>query len=142
MSRIVVALFSLLLVPQAGISSDDDVKQELRRLKGDWNLVRSVREGEEIPRERLRGSSFTFRGDQMIPARDPNDLTTISVDPKANPKTIDMKDRSGNLTLGIYRIEKNVLTMCVARSGVPRPEKFEATAGSKRYLIEMKRKPN
>jgi hypothetical protein len=40
---------------------------------------------------------------------------------------------------GIYRIEKSGLAICIARAGVPRPEKFESAVGSKRYLLEFKR---
>jgi uncharacterized protein (TIGR03067 family) len=60
--------------------------------------------------------------------------TRIELDPSRDPKAIDVipdggKDR-GERVLGIYKLEGDRLTICMAAPGKPRPKEFKADKGS------------
>lgn len=132
-------LIPLLLIAQTNSSAEKSLR-ELKKLQGEWTLIRSVRDGQEVPRDRLKNlARHTIEGDRWIPGRDPNDFTTISFNPESKPKSVDMKDRAGNVMVGIYEIQGDTLTICIARRGTPRPKILESAAGSNTFLIGLKR---
>ena len=60
--------------------------------------------------------------------------TRIELDPSRDPRTIDVipdggKDR-GERMLGIYKLEDDQLTICMAAPGKPRPAEFKAERGA------------
>lgn len=112
---------------------------DLQRLQGVWTLVRSVREGEEVPSELLRGSTFEFSGDRMIPSRDESDYSTVALHPTTSPPRIDLTDRDGNLMKGVYRLDGDSFEMCVGRVGSARPDGFESTPACDCYSLTMSR---
>jgi uncharacterized protein (TIGR03067 family) len=139
MHRNLVFILPILFGPAIGFSLDDSTDKEIERLQGEWELTRSVREGEE--QKEVRGHVHKIKGNRYIPSRNSEDYATISVNPGAKPQSIDLKDRQGNIMLGIYKLENGVLSLCMARSGMPRPKEFTSNKESKTFLIEMKRRP-
>jgi uncharacterized protein (TIGR03067 family) len=77
------------------------------------------------PREALPRSS-TYRLTAEQPAR--IDLTTVSQD-----------DPAGLHTSGIYSLQGDVLTYCIAAPGQPRPAEFATTKGDGCTLVVLKR---
>ena len=60
--------------------------------------------------------------------------TKVVLDPTKEPKTIDVipdggRNR-GERILGIYRLERDTLTICMAAPGSPRPSEFKAENGN------------
>ncbi|WP_422931975.1 TIGR03067 domain-containing protein [Singulisphaera sp. PoT] len=132
----------LAAVVMMGAGPPEDASQrDLDAMQGAWTLVKSVREGEDLPKARIQGNVHTVRKDRWIPGRDADDLGTITLDAMAKPRSIDLKDREGKVMLGIYRFDDDeTLTVCLAREGVARPDDFVSAKDSKRYLIVLKRR--
>lgn len=109
------------------------------RIQGQWQLVRSVRSGQEIPSEQLAVTFFRFSGNRWIPGRDENDYSTFTLNPAASPPQIDITDRDGNTMLGIYDLTGNALVLCIARAGEKRPSRLESDRACNGFLIGLQR---
>lgn len=137
------ALMLTLLVPwpPAPVIADDEaVKAELARHQGTWRTLTSVYDGQTGPPEVVRPITRTVEKDHVVWKRDGKSFagTRIELDPSRDPKTIDVipdggKDH-GERVLGIYKLEKDKLTICMAAPGQPRPGEFKAEKGSSRTL--------
>jgi uncharacterized protein (TIGR03067 family) len=113
------------------------VRQELARLQGTWQLISAESNGVKAPEERVKqtrvtitGNTHTVRfGDQVL-AHD----VRFEIDPTKTPKevtdTINDGPNKGKQILGIYRLEGDMLTSCVAPPGKERPTEFTAGPGS------------
>lgn len=83
----------------------------------------------------IKGDKFTLK--MMGEAK----VATIKVDAKAKPATIDLTpdegDKKGQTMKGIWKMEKNVLTIVLIEGkDEKRPENFDAK-GDKEILIEL-----
>ncbi len=131
----------LLLCPLVPALADDQaVKEELDRHQGTWRATSSIYDGQEAPAEIVRSITRIVEKDHVVWKRDGKSFagTRIELDPAREPKTIDVipdggKDR-GERVLGIYQLEKDRLTICMAAPGKPRPKEFKAEKGSGRSL--------
>jgi uncharacterized protein (TIGR03067 family) len=133
------ALTLLLLVPwplPTAFADDQSVKEELERHQGTWRATSSIYDGQEAPQEIVRSITRTVEKDHVVWKRDGKSFagTRIELDPSRDPKTIDVipdggKDR-GERVLGIYKLEDDRLTICMAAPGQPRPKEFKADKGS------------
>jgi uncharacterized protein (TIGR03067 family) len=123
--------------PIAAAMADDQVaKKELDRHQGTWRATSSVYDGQEAPEAIVRSITRVVEKDHVAWKRDGKSFagTRIELDPSRDPKAIDVipdggKDR-GERVLGIYKLEKDRLTICMAAPGRPRPTEFEAEKGS------------
>jgi uncharacterized protein (TIGR03067 family) len=131
------ALTLLLLVPWWAPAADDQaIKDELARHQGRWVASTSVYDGQEAPAEIVRSITRTVEDDHVVWHRDGKSFagTRIELDPSRDPKAIDVipdggKDR-GERVPGIYKLEDDRLTICMAAPGRPRPTEFKAEKGS------------
>ena len=64
----------------------------------------------------------------------------FTLNPNADPKRIDL-DKGGEVgkAYGIYALDKDQLKLCYGEPGAERPKAFESKAGSKVFLIVLKR---
>lgn len=131
------AITLVLLVPWSVASADDRAaKEELKRHQGTWTATSSVFDGQEAPEDLVRSITRTVEKDHVVWKRDGKSFagTRIELDPSRDPQSIDVipdggKDR-GERVLGIYKLEDDRLTICMAAPGKPRPASFEAEKGS------------
>jgi uncharacterized protein (TIGR03067 family) len=127
-------------------SGDEAIGQEMARFQGTWQLISAVSNGEETPAERVRqitvtikGNTHTVRfGDRVI-AHD----VTFAIDPLKTPRevtdTIPEGPDRGKQILGIYALEGDTLTSCVAPVGKDRPAEFASRPGSGHTLRVFRR---
>jgi uncharacterized protein (TIGR03067 family) len=68
---------------------------------------------------------------------------TIKLDPTAKPKTVDKVitkgPGKGETMLGIYKLEGDQLTICLAVGGKERPTEFAAPANGNAMVVVYKR---
>ena len=128
-------LILVLLMPWS-LADDKAVKEELDRHQGTWRTTSSIYDGQEAPEQIVRSITRIVEKDHVVWKRDGKSFagTRIELDPSSDPRTIDVipdggKDR-GERVLGIYKLEKDRLTICMAAPGRPRPGEFKADKGS------------
>ena len=128
--------------PVRGRLSDEDEKG---KHQGTWAVTSSVRDGKEAPAEVVGSIRRVVEGDHVTWTRDGKSFagTKVEYDPTRLPHTLDLIPDGGphrdKHILGIYKLEGDTLTICVADPDEPRPKTFEAPAGSKRTLQTFQR---
>jgi uncharacterized protein (TIGR03067 family) len=118
-------------------------KDETPSVVGEWMLETAHRAGKIDKPPEGAGITFTADGKALFREgrRDRVEEGTYTVDPKKNPAEIGItppaKEKAPTV-LGIYKIEKDTLTLCMVLGG-QRPKTFEAPAGSEVMLMTLKR---
>jgi uncharacterized protein (TIGR03067 family) len=118
----------------------------LDQLQGEWSAVSVVTDGKALPTAMLGFGSRTMNGNEMkvvfggqvmvhARVRLNQSRTPIEVD------YLNMGRGAGGLTYGILELNDDILRVCMAPAGAPRPDDFTSTSGSGRTFSEWKRKP-
>ena len=108
-------------------------------LKGRWQVTAARFNGADS--DNLRGRTLVF-DDQEFSTYDGETkgrTLTFTLDPKADPKRIDLNAADDRKALGIYSVAKDELKICYGEPGADRPGKFESAAGSRVFLLVLKR---
>jgi uncharacterized protein (TIGR03067 family) len=136
-----VAIISVLLWPflSNAAAQDDPVKKDLAKLQGIWKVESAVVGGENVPAEIRADMSLTFKGEEVIPAKNPKDIATIKLDPSKKPAAIDLTEKNQKTSLGIYEINGDTLKLCFNEPGKGRPTTFESAKGSQAVFVVLKR---
>jgi len=128
------------LLSQAAPGSDDLAKQQ-----GTWNAVSSRRDGIDAPEEIVRSITRTVEKDHVTWKREGKNFagTGLVLDPTQKPPTLDVipdgGPSRGKQVLGIYKLEGDRLTICMADAEQPRPRDFKAEKGSRQTLMVFTR---
>ena len=129
----------MLVIPwflSPALAQDAGVDAELARQRGTWRTATSIYDGQEGPAEIVRSITRTVEKDHVVWKRDGKSFagTRIVLDPSRDPKTIDVVPDGGpnrdERVLGIYKLEGDRLSICMAAPGKPRPAEFKADKGS------------
>jgi erythromycin esterase len=123
---------------------DPAIKAELARFQGNWAMTANEAAGVKLPVERLQTYRRTVKDDTYIVlVTGATGTSTIqgkfAINPAASPATIDAEPDGGELMLGIYKLEDEQLTICLARPGEPRPTEFAAGPGTRATMTVWKR---
>lgn len=125
-----LALASLCAAP---IPKTDPVKGDQEVLQGEWKVVEYFKAGINRSEEQTE-AKLIFKGDALtIHEQNGNELlSTFTLDPKASPKTIDIKvaGQKEMVVKGIYKIEKEKVTICFGFGGKDRPKEFKPDGNS------------
>ncbi len=109
----------------------DKGNAQIVKLRGRWKLTSTEQHGEQMfhsSYQLLHGPSLTFQNNTCFweyPLQ-PKKQFTFRLDPKAPEKNIDFIDSDKRAQKGIYKLEKNRLTICLSPVGKPRPQSFES----------------
>ena len=115
-------------------------KSDIDRLQGTWVIERLEANGKVVPLKEIVDKEYTFKGNQLLPSKNPNDPATVELTPEKKPAWIDMTDRQNKISLGIYRSDGDRWEICVEDGGVARPTEFSTAGGKKRFLMVLRRK--
>lgn len=139
--------FALLAVPLFAValsaSADDkkDVPKDLVPFQGTWKAVAGKKNGEDAPAAALEKLKMKFVGGELTIVEGTRENTgDYSVNPKADPKEIDLTSPTKELIKGIYKFDKDgKLTIGFARGkDAVRPKGFDDKAAM--YLTLEKEK--
>jgi uncharacterized protein (TIGR03067 family) len=136
------AILTLVVAVTAQGAGDPKAQSELSKFDGSWQLVSAVTDGKPTPDDFVAKVRITIRnGKHTVKIGDEIAVKEIpfTVDPTTVPKsTIDTLP-DGQTIKGIYQLQGDTLTSCVARPGADRPTVFASEPGSGHTLRVFKR---
>ena len=139
MKPVAVALLFAVVSPTR---AEDDPKKVQESLQGEWRMVELIRDGRPEPKEEVRDTKATFKGNQlsMQTGKRGAEVSSFTLDPKANPPAIDLKPTGEKFTVrGIYKLEKDTLTLCFSFDGKDRPKEFKSEKGRGIGMVVLER---
>jgi uncharacterized protein (TIGR03067 family) len=133
-------------IPGDGATETRLLEDEKVRFRGTWQLVSAEYDGKKATADEIKGGrvtvgsgTYTVRYDNAVVAQN----VGFEIDPARSPKhvtdTLPSGPHQGKVILGIYRLEGDTLTSCVAPLGHDRPTRFAAESGSGRTLRVFRR---
>ena len=142
-----LCILAVLATPLWLSAADDDVAKELKALQGKWKAVALEVGGMQLPKESVPDFTFTVGANGKSSGKIPKGEyeSTMSVDPKKDPKTIDNAHESGpqkgKKQFGIYKLDGDKWTVCMTAPGVEekdRPKSFD-TKGTANVVFVFER---
>jgi uncharacterized protein (TIGR03067 family) len=138
------ALLALALVTAAPTTKDKDAKKEPPSIVGEWVAEKAVLAGNPRPAPD-GGVTMEFKADGKVVIKEGTKgpiEATYTTDPKKEPAEFEMtppiKGPKNDSLIGIYKVEGDTLTLCLAPDG-QRPAKFESSADVPTMLMTFKR---
>jgi uncharacterized protein (TIGR03067 family) len=104
-------------------------------LQGEWQVIEAEVSGERLPADQVIDEPFSFSAGKMIFL---GKEATYELDATVNPRRIDIRGRE-SWRVGIYKLEKDRLTICVGRPDDP-PKQFKTRPGAEETLLILKRR--
>lgn len=123
------------LVPDTPPASVD--KEALKNLQGNWQLTSQEHGGKKSEAKEIANITLEVKGAKFI-IRDgvdvKEDASVETLNAKAKTATIDVKITAGpdldKVIKGIWKLEKDALTICIAEPSKDRPKEFAAKEGT------------
>ena len=124
----------------AADAKDDDAKKELKKLAGNYVMVSGESKAEKLPEERIKEAKMIIEGEKYTATFGSDTVMgTLKVDPTKTPKEMDATDSEGKTIPGIYKFDKDQLTVCFASPGKGRPKEFSVKAGTGQFIHVWKK---
>ncbi len=130
------------VVLSVSITNGEDSKVELAKFNGTWELVSAVSDGKEMPAETVKnirivikdGKHSVYLGQTVLAKEIP-----FTIDSTRVPKTTIDTLPDGKKIKGIYKLEGETLTSCMAAADQDFPTEFLSKPGSACSLRVFKR---
>src|SRR5204863_9255711 len=139
-----------LIVAAIGVSlaTDNSVdpasKKDLDGLQGTWKLVSAIRDGEALPKDKVKQTTIVIKDDTFVFPDLAEYATskqgTTKLDARKTPRQMDATSTEKEVMLGIYELDGDHYKVCFAPTGKPRPSEFASKPGTGNLLQVWKRK--
>jgi uncharacterized protein (TIGR03067 family) len=121
-------------------------EQELKKLAGHWTVSQQEHGGKKVAAKDLADLAVEIAGARLT-TRERGDVkegsSIVALDHKAKPAAIILKITTGadvdRVVKGIYKLEGDTLTICVAEPDKDRPTAFASKEGTGHTLLVFKR---
>ena len=125
----------------AGIPAAATAHDPAPELEGEWQMTACNADGYPVPESMMKtgrrvarnGETESYFGQQRIMQ------ASYTVDRDADPHTIDYALKNGHQQFGIWKFEGEILHICFAQPGKPRPADFTARKGQGHTFTAWKR---
>jgi len=125
----------------AGAALAQDAASDLKKMAGTWKTVVQEAFGKPTPKDEIEKTAgrLIVKGDsyEVYFGKKSIDKGTIKLDASKTPREIDVKTQNDEIMKGIYKIEKDEMTVCFGQPGIERPKEFKTKEGQ--ILIGYKR---
>jgi uncharacterized protein (TIGR03067 family) len=134
-------LFKLKYARPVPDPNDPSLKPEFAKVKGKWDVVSAEEDGKAAPADKIKGAYISF---------DANKITIVDPDqkfegkfvlvPSEKPRQMNVRRIKGDrieTAVGIYDLDGDSLTLCLASEGADRPKEFKS--GRNIVLIKLRR---
>jgi uncharacterized protein (TIGR03067 family) len=113
-------------------AADKELPKDLAALQGKWKVVKMTVGGMDLPADELTKKVMTLdiKGDEATPSEGgvaKKKPGKVNVDGSKTPAEITINTPDMGKMVGIYKLEKDTLTMCISFDEKTRPTKFEST---------------
>jgi uncharacterized protein (TIGR03067 family) len=129
-----VALQTLVRAPKTSAKSAAAPAGEIApELDGEWTVAQLVMDGQPLAEGMLNWGKRSVRNGEVKVTMGPQTVLHVraNIERSHDPGWINyVHAKGGAVQLGIYKLEGNTLTTCMAKAGAPRPDKFESRKGS------------
>jgi uncharacterized protein (TIGR03067 family)/prepilin-type processing-associated H-X9-DG protein len=143
-----LALFATLCVgvamkaggARAAGGDKQDAKSDIELFKGNWDVTKVFKDGNDIPEEFLKEIKLKFTGNTIVFSfQDIQKKATITIDATKKPKQIDLKFEDGQDSgYGIFEFNGDTVKIYAAEVKEQRPKDFKSDAP---LVIVLKRAP-
>jgi uncharacterized protein (TIGR03067 family) len=138
-----VRVLCLCLAALAFADKDDPSKKDLDAMQGEWACESMTRDGVVIPDDEAQALFRTVKGDTYVVSRFRTraGAGTFTLDATRSPKEVDIVPAGPKKVVikAIYKIEKDLLTICHATPAGERPKAFASKKDSGDTLTVWKR---
>lgn len=142
MNRRTAFVIIMLSAVSPASSAEDQAKDELKKLEGTWQLISAITNCKSASDDFvakvqviIEDGKHTVKIDGETVAKE----IPVTVDPSTDPKSTTDTLPDGQKIYGIYKLEGELLTSCVAKPGQDRPKAFSAESGSEFTLRVFRR---
>ncbi len=128
------------LADKPAAAGKEEAPKDEQKILGDW-VITSAERG-NVARDMFKDVKATFNaeGKWITHLPDGDREGTYKLDTAKKPKEIELVNAKGNTMLGIYKLEKNTLTVCLGEEDVnERPTEFTSKEGTKVMLLVLQR---
>jgi uncharacterized protein (TIGR03067 family) len=131
-----------------GADRKDSAKEELKKVQGRWKTTKLVYNGKDIDTQGKGKIDLVFKGatasvEAGKDVKKEYARVQFTFDPSVKPASVDAEvligAQKGAKMEGIYKLQKDKLTICIKVVGMDRPAKFESPAGESIALIVLEK---
>ncbi len=139
----VLMLAFLVLVPFP-VGDSDAAAKDLAKFQGEWIPTVYIVDGKTWTEAERKSIHLSVKGNvSTFKRHGDTGRGTYTLDPTTTPKSLDIAimagKSAGKIELAIYTFDGEILKVCLAAPGQPRPKDFVSRAGSGHNLEVWKR---
>jgi RNA polymerase sigma factor (sigma-70 family) len=121
-------------------SEKKEAPKEEEKIRGTWVFTSAERGNVAADRFKDLKATFTDDGKWITHLPDGDREGTYKLNTAKKPTEIDLVNGKGNTMLGIYKLEKDTLTICLGEEDVEeRPTEFASKEGTRVILLVLQR---